>query len=189
MVTVAGLHSLNQAPRHAALALLEPVVERSAWVAEHAVDCRPFASDQDVARHLIEAILQSDFQKRVALFRAHPELAGREAAAGTMTQASTSEQGRLGLTALSTETAPRLTRMNAAYATRFGYPFILALHRVPDLDTVFDIFERRLRASAVEEHVTTLAEIASVIAARTARAFGPSALSAPRHDPQENTDG
>lgn len=166
------LHCLNEAPRDEALKLLEPLVERAPWVAHNVVDTRPFASDEDVARHLVDAILAAGHERRLALFRGHPELAGREAFAGEMTEASTSEQGRLGLTGLPKELAARLAQMNTEYRLRFGYPFILALHRIPDLETVFDVFTRRLTASPVEEHVTTLAEIASVIGARAARQFG-----------------
>lgn len=183
---------LNAAPRDAALALMEPMAERSAWVAEAAVDARPFASDADVAEALIEAILAVPAPRRVAMFRAHPELAGREAALGRMTDASTGEQGRLGLLDLSAEDRARLARLNAAYQARFGYPFILALHRAESLESVFAAFEARLRADPVEEKITALAEIASVIRARTARAFGaPCAESAsspaafPAVDPQE----
>ena len=167
-----ALLELNEASRSDALRMLEPIVEKSSWVAEHAVGLRPFASDQAVAQGLVDTILTSSLERRIALFRGHPELAGREALEGTMTRASTSEQERLGLTSLGSEDAERLRLLNLAYSTRFGHPFILALHRVPDLRSVFDIFERRLTASPVEEHVTTLAEIASVISARAARAFG-----------------
>lgn len=187
MAAAGRLQELNTAPRETALSLLEPIVERSAWVAEQVVDARPFASDQDVARQLVDTILESGFEQRVALFRAHPELAGREAETGTMTEASTGEQSRLGLTSLGAEAAVRLAGMNATYADRFGHPFILALHRVPDLDTMFDIFERRLAASPVEEHVSTLAEIASVICARAARAFATPSVSTSH--PIETADG
>ena len=189
MATNGALQQLNEATREAAVHLLEPLVERAQWVAERTVDSRPFASDQDVAQHLVDTILEAGFEQRVALFRGHPELAGQEAVAGTMTEASTTEQGRLGLTSLAPEATTRLSRMNAAYRDRFGHPFILALHRVPDLDTVFDIFEQRLTASPVEEHVSTLAEIASVIAARAAQAFGPASGTTPRSQPVEAADG
>lgn len=189
MATVGDLQQLNEATRETALRLLEPLVERAAWVAESAVDGRPFASDQDVAQHLVNTILQAGFEQRLALFRGHPELAGAEAAEGTMTRASTSEQGRLGLMSLAPETAERLSRMNALYRERFGYPFILALHRVSDLDTVFGVFEQRLAASPVEEHVASLAEIASVVSARCAQAFGGSSKGSLGVQPVEAADG
>lgn len=165
------LETLNEASLSDALEVLEPLVERSAWVAEQAIQQRPFASDQDVAQTLINIILEAKFHRRVELFRAHPELAGREASAGTMTSASTSEQGRLGLLNLSANDTRRLQALNARYTERFSHPYVVALHRVPDLEFLFETFERRLTASSVEEHVSTLAEIASVIYARCTKAF------------------
>ncbi|GAB4521957.1 MAG: 2-oxo-4-hydroxy-4-carboxy-5-ureidoimidazoline decarboxylase [Roseibium sp.] len=171
MTVAARLQDLNDAPRDAARRMLEPIVERSAWVADIAIDRRPFPTAGDLARCLVEIILTSGFDRQVRLFRVHPELAGREATEGRMTDASTDEQSRLGLMSLDPRQAARLYRMNAAYAARFGHPFILALHRVPDLQTMFDIFDRRLASAPIEEHVATLAEIASVISNRVERAF------------------
>lgn len=169
-----ALDTLNTASAEDALAMLSPLVERSPWVAEATLAARPFASDEAVAAALVETLLQAGAARRLAMFRAHPELAGREAMAGEMTAASTGEQGRLGLMSLGAEETARLTRLNAAYRARFGHPFIIALHRVPDLAALFDIYERRAAATPLEEHVSTLAEIASVIRARAAHAFGPS---------------
>ncbi|WP_407866390.1 2-oxo-4-hydroxy-4-carboxy-5-ureidoimidazoline decarboxylase [Phyllobacterium phragmitis] len=166
------LDVVNTAPRLAALAMIEPLVERSPWVAATTVDKRPFACDEALARALVETILCAGLRQQLALFNAHPELAGKEAVEGRMTEASISEQGRLGLLTLSSADASRLTRLNAAYRDRFGHPFIIALHRTPDLPSLFAIFERRLAATLLEEHTATLAEIASVIRFRAARAFG-----------------
>jgi len=167
------LETLNNSSLKVALDILRPLVERSDWVAQEAVNHRPFSSAQDVAQNLINVILESDFEARLALFRVHPQLAGKEADQGSMTKASTSEQGRLGLLSLSVADKIRLTELNASYTARFGHPFIVALHRVPDLADLFNTFERRLQSSPVEEHVSTLAEIASVIHARVVKAIGP----------------
>lgn len=167
-----ALSHLNGSDGRAAAALLEPLVERSPWVAVAALSERPFVSGEAVAEALIEVILSADLATRRAVFRAHPELAGEEAAAGRMTEASTDEQSRLGLTSLAAGEADRLANLNASYRSRFGYPYIVALHRVPDLRALFADFERRLKANPVEEHVTALAEIASVIRRRATGAFG-----------------
>ncbi|MCA0043440.1 2-oxo-4-hydroxy-4-carboxy-5-ureidoimidazoline decarboxylase [Celeribacter sp. ASW11-22] len=168
------LYTLNHGRPETALALLAPLVERSDWVAEATLGRRPFHDDEAVAGALVETILQAGPDRRLTLFQAHPELAGREAIAGEMTVESQGEQGRLGLMALDHATATRLRELNAAYRARFSHPFIIALHRVPDLDTLFTSFERRLTATPLEEHISTLAEIASVIRARAATAFGKS---------------
>jgi 2-oxo-4-hydroxy-4-carboxy-5-ureidoimidazoline decarboxylase len=171
-----ALEVLNSASRKTAIAMVTPLVELSEWVAEATVDARPFASDAALAGALVETILKAGTERRVAMFKVHPELAGREALTGSMTVASQSEQGRLGLLNLAADDLARLSRLNAAYRARFGYPFIIALHRIDDLQSLFETFEQRLGATAVEEHITTLAEIASVICARAAKAFGPDAI-------------
>ncbi len=167
------IRNLNTAPRDAAIAAIEPLVERSAWVAEMTVDARPFADHGALAAALVETILQAGFERQLAVFNAHQELAGDDAGEGNMTSASISEQQRLGLLVLSSDEAWRLASLNALYRQRFGHPFIVALHRVRDVAALFEIFERRLRASAIEEHAATLAEIASVIRSRATSAFGP----------------
>lgn len=169
---IPALDTLNRLRREQAIASLSPLVERSAWVAEAVVDQRPFESDEALARALVEVILSSAPSRRLAMFNAHPELSGIEAAKGSMSAESTSEQGRLGLIGLAGPEAERLRSLNAAYRRRFGHPFIIALHRVADRETLFQTFERRLAASGVEEHATTLAEIASVIRSRCRAAFG-----------------
>ncbi len=137
------------------------------------MDTRPFATHTALAAALVETILKADPARRMDMFKVHPELAGREAMQGRMTPASESEQSRLGLLHLAPGDLDRLSGLNAAYQQRFGHPFILALHRIADLNTLFATFEQRLTATPLEEHMTTLAEITSVICARTASAFGP----------------
>lgn len=173
-----ALNALNSAPRKAAIAMMSPMVELSDWVSEAAVDLRPFTTHLALAEALVETILKASPARRTEMFQIHPELAGAEAIEGIMTPASQGEQGRLGLLNLVHDDMTRLSRLNADYQKRFGHPFIIALHRVADLDVLFETFERRLSATEVEEHMTTLAEIASVICARTAKAFGPDAMPA-----------
>ena len=72
--------------------------------------------------------------EQIALLRVHPELAGREAVAGTMTPDSSAEQARLGLMALSPQAMARLAALNRAYQARFGFPFVVALRLHDSLD-------------------------------------------------------
>lgn len=175
-----ALNTLNTVRREEALIAMVPLVERSPWVVEAVVDQRPFVSDAAIAEALVEVILSASPAQRRTLFSVHPELSGTEAAQGRMTAESTSEQGRLGLDRLPRDQAVRLRVLNAAYRARFGHPFIIALHRVPDLSTLFATFEQRLEATPLEEHTTSLAEIASVIRSRCRNAFGtPSETTSP----------
>ncbi|MEH6836323.1 MULTISPECIES: 2-oxo-4-hydroxy-4-carboxy-5-ureidoimidazoline decarboxylase [Falsihalocynthiibacter] len=170
-----SLNTLNMLQRDEALVVLAPLVENSPWVTEIVVDQRPFSSDETLAKALVEVIIEARHETRLALYNSHPELSGAEAAEGRMTIESTFEQARLGLNSLSRAEALRLAELNQIYRARFDHPFILALHRVPDRKTLFEIFERRLNETPLEEHTSTLAEIASVIRARCRRTFGASA--------------
>ena len=57
--------------------------------------------------------------------RAHPDLAGRLAQAGGLTEASASEQSAAGLDCLSPGEAAEIQRLNDAYKARFGFPFVI----------------------------------------------------------------
>lgn len=138
-----SIAALNAAPTADAAALLEPVIERSPWLARRVIDRRPFAGPADLAEALAEAIRGLPHDERLLLLRAHPELA--PPAPEAMTAASQGEQGRLGLARPAPAVAARLAGLNRRYTARFGFPFIIALHAAADLDAVFAQFEGRLR--------------------------------------------
>ncbi|WP_339764953.1 2-oxo-4-hydroxy-4-carboxy-5-ureidoimidazoline decarboxylase, partial [uncultured Hoeflea sp.] len=69
-----ALEVLNSASRKTAIAMVTPLVELSEWVAEATVDARPFASDAALAGALVETILKAGTERRVAMFKVHPEL-------------------------------------------------------------------------------------------------------------------
>lgn len=171
----ANLKKLNSASLDDALAMTEHLVERSPWVTQQALTHRPFKSAENLAQALVQQILQQGWDARLELYNAHPELAVTPTVGQTMTPSSITEQSRLGFTQLPAERAQQLRDMNAQYFARFTYPFIIALHRIPDLNALFRIFEARLNANPIEEHATTVAEIASVVLSRTLRSFGDTA--------------
>ena len=160
------LDVLNAASRADFVAALSGVAERSPWVVGAAAARRPFASVEALCAALEDAVRDADDERRLALIRAHPELGGAEAQAGVMTSESDAEQGRLGLLALDVEDGARLARLNAAYRRRFGFPFMIALDTVFDLDAVFDAFERRLRDTRKAEVEAAIDQICAVMRRR-----------------------
>jgi 2-oxo-4-hydroxy-4-carboxy-5-ureidoimidazoline decarboxylase len=78
-----------------------------------------------------------------------------------MTAESRHEQGGLGLDRLSDAEFVRFERLNAAYAKRFGFPFIICVRR-HTRDSILDRFERRLGSTPDEERATALAEIGHI---------------------------
>ncbi|WHQ71830.1 allantoinase PuuE [Methylorubrum extorquens] len=107
---------------------------------------------------LVGALRGLPAEQQRALIRAHPELAGRLAQAGQLTQASTAEQGSAGLGALSAEELARFEQLNAAYRARFDLPFIMAI-KGSSREAILAAFEARLRNDPEQEFQEALRQI------------------------------
>lgn len=166
----AGLDEINAVEDRAAAALLLPLAERAPELAAAAAAARPFADAAALAAALQAALEALSEPELLDLFRRHPPLA--PAKPEEMTAESRSEQARLGLSAPEGSAADRLDALNRAYAARFGFPFIIALHKHADLGSVFSEFERRIGAPRAVEIIAARAEIASVTRARVRAAYG-----------------
>ena len=170
--SVVEIERLNGAPAPEFVATLGVIYEHSPWVAEQAAARRPFASVRALHDAMLDCVIKSDRQHQLALFQAHPELAGAEAKAGSLTEASTSEQGRLGLTRLERATLDSLTDLNRRYRDTFSFPCIIALRQHQSVASVLADFERRLVNTREQEIDIALAEIGEITRGRLARLFG-----------------
>jgi OHCU decarboxylase len=119
-MTLAELNLLDQSSFTGAIGW---VFEHSPWVAERAWAARPFASLDALHMVMTQQVERASFTERLALLQAHPDLGAR---AG-LSQASTAEQTGAGLDSLTPPEFEQLHRLNAAYRTRFGFPFLLAV--------------------------------------------------------------
>jgi 2-oxo-4-hydroxy-4-carboxy-5-ureidoimidazoline decarboxylase len=166
-----SLAALNEAPKNEFMRVLGDVVEHSPWVVERAFLRRPFLSVDDLNAKLMACIDQAADVEKIELFNRHPELAGREAAAGVMTESSTSEQGRLGLTQLQPRQYQRLDRLNREYRAKFGFPFIAALRLHGDLESVMREGEASLDNGFEAEVERTLQQISAIVYGRLCLIF------------------
>ncbi|HEX7328743.1 MAG TPA: 2-oxo-4-hydroxy-4-carboxy-5-ureidoimidazoline decarboxylase [Casimicrobiaceae bacterium] len=155
------LDALNRFDEAAFTRALGEVFEHSPWVAAEAWRERPFA-DVGALHHAMAArVLAAPRERRLALLRAHPELAGREARAGALTASSAAEQSGAGLTALSRDEALRIARLNAEYRARFGFPFIIAVKNYTKRGILRE-FERRLANDPETELDTCVAQVCEI---------------------------
>jgi len=137
---------------------LRPIYEHSPWVAERAWARRPFADVAALHAAMAHAVAEASEAEKLALVRAHPDLAGKLARAGKLEAASAGEQAGLGLDRLSDDEFDAFERLNTAYRERFGFPFVIAVKRHTRA-SVLSAFRTRLAHSAEEELRTALAEI------------------------------
>jgi 2-oxo-4-hydroxy-4-carboxy-5-ureidoimidazoline decarboxylase len=141
--------------------LLGGIFEHSPWVAERAYMLRPFSSLANLHEAMVHIVRQAPFEMRLELLRQHPELAGREAAAGSLTAASKREQAGAGLNQCSAGELARIEQFNEAYAERFGFPFIIAVAGL-DKQQIIASMERRLENSPEEELAQAIAEVEKI---------------------------
>jgi chitin deacetylase len=66
-------------------------------------------------------------EQRLAVLRAHPDLAGKLAKAKRLTQASNDEQAGAGLGALTDQEYKTFETLNHHYTKKHGFPFIIAV--------------------------------------------------------------
>jgi len=155
---VIALEQLNSICAQDFVAALAAIFEHSPWVPERVAPLRPFASVIALHEALCKAVLGADEAQQLALIRAHPQLAGRAARAGDLTPASTNEQKGAGLSSLTPSQWARLEALNARYAGRFGFPFVLAVKgHTPD--SVLAALAERVGHDPAEERAVALQEI------------------------------
>ncbi len=122
------------------------VFEHSPWIAERAFDLElgP-AHDTAVGLHsaLARSFRSTSDDDRLGVLAAHPDLAGKLAAARRLTDESASEQSSAGLDALTDSERAEFTRLNEAYTAKFGFPFIIAV-RDHDKAGILAAFTARL---------------------------------------------
>ena len=145
------------------------VFEHSPWVAERAWHERPFRSVDELHRAMARAVDQGSREQQLALVRAHPELAGREAGEGSLTAASSGEQGRLGFTSLSLAEFQAMRNLNRRYREKFGFPCIVALSLHAERASVIAEMERRLGNDGETELRNALEQIRHIARGRLER--------------------
>lgn len=130
--------------------------------AAHATGLGP---DADTAGGMHEAMarvaraLSND--EKLALIRAHPDLAGRLALAKSLTANSAKEQGSAGLDRLTPDELERFTSLNDSYKAKFGFPFIMAV-KGASKDEILSAFERRISHTPEQEFTEALAQIEKI---------------------------
>jgi 2-oxo-4-hydroxy-4-carboxy-5-ureidoimidazoline decarboxylase len=160
-----ALGAVNAMDEDAFVAALGDLFEHAPWVARAAYARRPFDSVAGLHGALEAAMRAAPRDDQVALVRAHPELAGREARAGELTAASTSEQARAGLHRLTAAEVAQLDALNRAYRERFGFPLLVCV-REHTKDSILAWGQARLAHTREDELDIALGEIAKIAGLR-----------------------
>ena len=138
--------SASQMTRETFVSEFGGIFEHSAWIADGAFDLElgpTHDNAQGVHQALARVFRSASEEQRLGVLTAHPDLAGKLAAAKRLTAESTAEQAAAGLDALTAEEHASFTELNNAYTTKFGFPFIIAV-RDNTKATIMTAFKRRI---------------------------------------------
>ncbi len=148
-------------PRAEFVARFGGIFEHSPWIPDRAFDLElgP-AHDTAVGLHnaLTRVFRSASEAERLGVLTAHPDLAGKLAAAKRLTAESTAEQAGAGLDALTDAEKARFTELNDAYTARFGFPFIIAVRGL-DKSDILAAFETRIANDRPGEFATACSQV------------------------------
>jgi len=140
------------------------IFEHSAWIAEGAFDRNldeGHNSCEGLHAAMSEVFRNADSTMRLAVLNAHPDLAGKLAAAKRLTAESTSEQASAGLDALTDEERAQFTELNESYKSKFGFPFIIAVKGLTK-ETILKQFVGRVNNDRDVEFETACAQVEKI---------------------------
>jgi OHCU decarboxylase len=135
------------------------VYEHSAWVAEEAfAEAVEITDPAQLAKVFANRVDEASYDRKLALIRAHPDLAGKAAIAGGLTDASSDEQSSAGIDQCTPEEYEQFQSLNAEYSDKFGFPFVMAVRDSNRAD-ILNAFSKRLNNDEASEFATAIDEI------------------------------
>ncbi|TGD67763.1 allantoinase PuuE [Tabrizicola sp. WMC-M-20] len=144
------------------------IYEHSPWIAEraHALELGP-AHDCATGVHsaLTRMFRSASPAEKLAVLQAHPDLAGKLAAAKRLTPESTAEQASAALDALTDAERAAFERLNTDYVAKHGFPFIIAV-RDNTKDSILAAFHARIANDTATEFATACAQVERIAALR-----------------------
>ncbi|MDH3589005.1 MAG: 2-oxo-4-hydroxy-4-carboxy-5-ureidoimidazoline decarboxylase [Gammaproteobacteria bacterium] len=144
------------------LAAFGSVYENSRWVAEKMWRKGRLTGDVGrFAQKLVDIVNNASQEQRLALIRAHPDLAGRAAVAGKITTESREEQASAGLDRCTPDELAQLQELNARYKAKFGFPFVMAV-KGASRQQILEAFTKRIDNDIDAEFDRAIAEIHAI---------------------------
>src|SRR3984885_9874161 len=159
------LSDVNACSKDDFVGTLANIFEYSPWIAEQVALARPFAGVNQLFAAMKAAVDRAAPELRLALIKAHPDLANKTQRAAGLTVESTAEQNSAGLDRLSDAEYVAFERVNNAYRAKFGFPYIVCVRRRTK-DSILRDFERRLPNDAKTETQKSIEEIFRIAALR-----------------------
>lgn len=149
------------------------VFEHSPWIAEGAYDLELGPTHDNAAgvhNALARIFRSASEEQRLGVLIAHPDLAGKLAAAGRLTAESTAEQAGAGLDMLTDQERATFTELNDTYTAKFGFPFIIAV-KDNTKPSILEAFQRRIENDRPTEFAEACRQVERIAELRLEEKF------------------
>jgi OHCU decarboxylase len=156
-----SLAEINILDKEKFVATLGGLFEASPWIAAVTWRARPFKDANALHQALCGVMFGATLEQKVTLIRAHPDLVGKAALAGTLMPESAGEQASAGLHKLTPGEINNFKRLNTEYREKFGFPFVICV-RENKKESILAGFSARIRNTREQEIDTALTEIAKI---------------------------
>jgi OHCU decarboxylase len=167
-------HRPSDMSREDFVATFGGIFEHSPWIAERACAYES-GPTHDTARGvhnlLCRAFRSASDEERLGVLNAHPDLAGKLAAAGRLTAESTAEQAGAGLDMLTDDERATFQKLNADYVARHGFPFIIAV-KDNTKASILDAFHRRIKNNRDTEFAEACRQVERIAELRLIEKLG-----------------
>lgn len=164
----------SEMDRESFVAAFGGIFEHSPWIAEraHALELgHTHDSARGVHSALARIFRRATEAERLGVLNAHPDLAGKLAAAKRLTAESMAEQASAGLDALTDAERAEFTTLNTAYTAKFGFPFIIAV-RDNTKATILSAFRRRIEQDRATEFAEACRQVERIAELRLMEKLG-----------------
>lgn len=164
----------SQMPREEFVAEFGGIFEHSPWIAEGAHGLELGMTHDNAAgihNALCRIFRTASEEQRLGVLTAHPDLAGKLAAAGQLTAESTAEQAGAGLDLLTDAEREMFQGLNAKYVARHGFPFIIAV-KDNDKASILEAFNRRIENDRATEFAEACRQVERIAELRLEEKFG-----------------
>lgn len=150
------------------------IFEHSPWIADGAYDLElgpTHDNAEGVHNALCRVFRTATEEQRLGVLTAHPDLAGKLAAAGRLTAESTAEQAGAGLDMLTDEERETFTKLNDTYTEKYGFPFIIAV-KDNNKASILEAFHRRIDSDRDTEFAEACRQVERIAEHRLLEKFG-----------------
>lgn len=157
-----SLQQVNELPAEQFIKIFTNVVECWPFAAEYVSTKAPFESTDKLLDEFDQYLSDLPESSQENILQLHPDLAGKLADEGKLTEESSFEQASAGLNAMTKEQKIQMNNFNKIYKDKFGFPFVICVRQANRVDGILAGMNTRIYNSRSDELETGFNEVKKI---------------------------